>query len=194
MFMAKAKGPTYGVAFRRRRENRTNYAKRLALVKSGLPRMVVRSSNKGITVQFVKFGEKSDSTLAGVESRALKKFGWAPRANVPTAYLTGLLAATLAKKKGVKEFVLDLGLASPVKGSIPFAAQRGAIDCGLASPQGEGIADEGRMRGAHIEEYAKKLGEGEYKKMFAAYLKEGFEPKEFTKRFEQAKEAILKGA
>jgi large subunit ribosomal protein L18 len=194
MFMAKAKGPTYGIAFRRRRENRTNYAKRLALVKSGLTRMVVRSSKREVTVQFVEFGEEGDTTVVGVESRALKRFGWVPRANVPTAYLAGLYAATLAKKKGMKEFVLDIGLVSPVKSSIPFAAQKGAIDGGLASPQGEGIVDDGRMKGAHIEEYAKKLGDDEYRRMFASYLKEGLEPREFTKRFEQAKEAILKGA
>ena len=43
--MGKATGPTYTVPFKRRRENLTNYAKRLALLKSMKPRMVVRKSN-----------------------------------------------------------------------------------------------------------------------------------------------------
>ena len=37
--MTRAKGPTYDVSFRRRREGKTRYNKRLAYVKSGLPRM-----------------------------------------------------------------------------------------------------------------------------------------------------------
>ena len=36
------------VKFRRRREGITNYKKRLALVKSGLERVVVRKTNKRI--------------------------------------------------------------------------------------------------------------------------------------------------
>jgi ribosomal protein L18 len=40
--MAHATGPVYKVAFRRRRKNLTNYAKRLALVKGSSPRLVVR--------------------------------------------------------------------------------------------------------------------------------------------------------
>ena len=41
-----AKGKRYSVKFRRRREGKTNYKKRLAFVKSDLPRLVVRRSNK----------------------------------------------------------------------------------------------------------------------------------------------------
>jgi len=192
--MARAKGPKYESAFRRRRENRTNFAKRLALVKSGLPRMVVRRGSTSLLVQFVKYSEKGDVVLAGVNSASLKKFKWAPRANVPTAYLTGLLAGLLAKKKGVKDFVLDMGLYAPVKNSIAFAAQKGALDSGLHSPHGEGLTEESRLTGAHIEGYAKSLGESEYKKMFSNYLKDGFKPKEFVSHFKASKEAILKEA
>ncbi|MDK2384746.1 MAG: 50S ribosomal protein L18, partial [Candidatus Korarchaeota archaeon] len=37
-----ARSARYKVRFRRRREGKTDYKKRLALLKSGLPRMVVR--------------------------------------------------------------------------------------------------------------------------------------------------------
>ncbi len=190
--MAKAKGPVYVVAFRRRREKSTNYAKRLALVKSGVPRMVVRSSNKQVLVQFVAFEPAGDKVLASVASEKLKKFKWAPRRNLPTAYLAGYYAGLLGKKAGVKEFVLDIGLVSPVVGGLPFAAQMGAVDAGLTSPHGEGIADAQRMKGAHIEAFAKSLPDSEYKKKFSSYIKEGFDPKEFTKLFEKAREAIKK--
>ena len=63
--MTKAKGPTYEVPFRRRREKKTNYEKRLALVKGEKPIMVVRRSNRYITVQFVEFNPKGDKTVTG---------------------------------------------------------------------------------------------------------------------------------
>lgn len=192
--MARAKGPSYESAFRRRRENRTNFARRLALIKSGLPRMVVRRGSTSLVVQFVEYTPTGDRTIAGVNSASLKKFKWAPRANVPTAYLAGLYAGMLAKKKGVKEFVLDTGLSAPVKNSIPFAAQKGALDSGLSSPHGEGLADESRISGAHVEEYAKSLPDSEYNKRFSSYLKEGFRPREFISHFRASKEAILKEA
>ncbi|MEW5997069.1 MAG: 50S ribosomal protein L18 [Candidatus Micrarchaeota archaeon] len=189
--MARAKGPSYESAFRRRRENRTNFAKRLALVKGGLTRMVVRKGSTSLVIQFVEYTPSGDRVLAGISSSALKKFGWAPRANVPTAYLAGLHAGRLAGKKGIKEFVLDMGLGAPVRNSIPFAAQKGAIDSGLSSPHGEGLAEEARLSGAHIEEYAKSLSDAEYKRVFSSYLKEGFGPREFVSRFRAAKDAIL---
>jgi len=190
--MAKAKGPTYVVPFRRRNSKSTNYAKRLALVKSGKPRMVVRRSNKHVLVQLVEFNPSGDKILVSVNSKSLKKFKWASRRNLPTAYLTGFYAGMLGKKAGVKEFVLDIGLVPPVVGGLPFAAQKGAVDAGLASPHGENIVDEGRVKGAHIEALANSLSEADYKKRFASYLKEGFDPKKFTSLFESAKEAMGK--
>ncbi|MCP4646725.1 MAG: 50S ribosomal protein L18 [bacterium] len=190
--MAKAKGPTYVVPFRRRKSKSTNYAKRLALVKSGKPRMVVRRSNKHVIVQLVEFDPSGDKILVSVNSKNLKKFKWASRRNLPTAYLAGFYAGMLGKKAGVKEFVLDIGLVPPVVGGLPFAAQKGAMDAGLASPHGEGIVDEKRVKGAHIEAFANSLSEAEYKKRFSSYLKEGFDPKKFTSLFESAKEAMSK--
>jgi len=96
--MSKAKGPTYVVPFRRRKEKATDYRKRLALVKSGKPRMVVRRSNKHVLVQIVEFDPNGDKVLVSVNSKNLKKFKWASRRNLPTAYLTGYYAGMLGKK------------------------------------------------------------------------------------------------
>ncbi len=188
--MAKAKGPTYIVPFRRRKEKSTDYKKRLGLVKSGKPRMVVRRSNRHVIVQLVEFRPKGDRILVSVNSKNLKKFKWASRRNLPTAYLAGFYAGMLGKKTGVNEFVLDLGLISPIVGGLPFAAQKGALDAGLKSPHGEGIVNEERVKGAHIEALANSLSDADYKKRFSSYLKEGFDPKNFIRLFESAKEAI----
>jgi len=132
--MTKATGPSYKVYFRRRREGKTNFAKRLAMVKSGKTRMVVRRSNKSILVQFIDFEPAGDKTLLTVSGAHLaKSFKWPSKRNVWTAYLAGLLAGRMAKKKGVKEFILDMGMYVPSKGSVIFAAQKGAEDAGLST-------------------------------------------------------------
>ncbi|HSB47078.1 MAG TPA: 50S ribosomal protein L18 [Candidatus Bilamarchaeum sp.] len=130
--MTKAKGPSFKLYFRRRREGKTNFAKRLALIKSGKTRMVVRRSNSGVVVQFIDFDPKGDKTLLTVTgTHLLKMYKWPSKRNVWTAYLAGLMAGKMAKKKGVKDFILDLGMYVPSKGSVIFAAQKGAADAGL---------------------------------------------------------------
>ncbi len=132
--MTRAHGPSFRVYFRRRREGKTNFAKRLALVKGGKTRMVVRRSNKGIVVQFIDFDPKGDRTLLTVSGTHLAKlYKWPSRRNVWTAYLAGLMAGKMALKKGVKEFVLDMGMYVPSRGSVIFAAQKGAADSGLST-------------------------------------------------------------
>jgi len=130
--MSRAKNPKFKVHFRRRNEGRTNFVKRLALVKSEKPRMVVRRSNSNVVVQFITFDPKGDKTLVTITGKhLLKSFGWPSKRNVWTAYLAGLMAAVSAKKKGVSDFVLDVGLYIPSKGSLLFAALKGAHDAGL---------------------------------------------------------------
>ena len=55
-----ATGPRYKVPFRRRREGRTDYRHRAALLRGKLPRAVVRKSNRNITVQLVTYDDKGD--------------------------------------------------------------------------------------------------------------------------------------
>ncbi|MBU0591406.1 50S ribosomal protein L18 [Candidatus Micrarchaeota archaeon] len=132
--MTRAIGPSFRVSFRRRYEGKTNFAKRLALIKSGKTRMVVRRSNKNIVVQFVDFYPNGDKTILTINGNHLAKtYKWQPKRNVWTAYLVGLMAGKLAQKKGIKEFVLDMGMYVPSKGSIFFAALKGAVDSGLKS-------------------------------------------------------------
>ncbi|HIH22142.1 TPA: 50S ribosomal protein L18 [Candidatus Micrarchaeota archaeon] len=140
--MARAKGPTYSILFRRRREGKTNYAKRLALVKSGKTRLVVRRSNSGIIVQFVAFESNGDKTLVAVGPIQLKKLaGWSSKRNVYTAYLAGLYAGKEAKKKNITDFVVDFGLALPSKGGILLSALKGVVDAGLSTQIGEGVLE-----------------------------------------------------
>lgn len=188
--VAEATGPVYKVAFRRRRKNLTNYAKRLALVKGMVPRMVVRKSSKGVLVHFMEFAQKGDNVLAGAGSSQLKAYGWSPRCNAPTAYLCGLLAGKMAAKKGVKEFNLDIGMYTPSKGAIIFAALKGAIDAGLKTNYSEEMITEDRISGATIAAYAssiKSSDEAKYGRIFSSYIKENFRPENMVVAFNAAK-------
>ncbi|VVC01881.1 50S ribosomal protein L18 [uncultured archaeon] len=191
--MSKATGPVFKVGFRRRRSNLTNYAKRLALVKGMVPRMVVRKSSTGVLVQFVEFSAKGDKVVAQAQSSSLRQFAWAPRCNSPTAYLCGLLAGRMAGKKGVKEFNLDIGMYTPSKGSLVFAALKGAIDAGLSTNYTEEMISEDRITGAPIAAFAASLKSSDsarYGRIFSSYIKENFKPEDMVSAFRQAKGKI----
>jgi len=189
-----ADGPRYSVPFRRRREGRTDYKLRRALVRSGKPRAVVRVTNKYVYVQITDAELRGDIVRAAASSKELTKMGWkGASGNIPSAYLTGTLAARRAIAKGVKEAVLDIGLKSSTKGSKLFAVLKGLSDGGLEVPHSDGpLPDKGRIGGAHISEYAKKLsGETDvYRKTFSGYLKRGLKPEELSNHFEQVRQQI----
>jgi large subunit ribosomal protein L18 len=159
---------SYLMPFKRRREKKTDYKKRLALIKSEKTRLVIRKSSKNITVQFIDYNAKGDKTLVSAFSTELKKFGWKKTGNIPASYLTGLLAGKRARDKKVKEVVLDLGLQTSTKGSRIYAALKGVLDAGIKVPHSEKILpDEDRIKGVHIsentvkqfEEVRSKIGE-----------------------------------
>ncbi len=178
------------VPFRRRREGKTNYKKRLKLLLSHKPRLVVRRKHNQIICQVIEFHENGDVVLASANSLELKKFGWkAHGGSVPAAYLTGLLCGKRALEKGVKEAILDAGLSF---GESTFAAAKGFVDSGVDLPLGKEIQDR-RIQGFHIEDYAKELKEKnptKYEKQFSKYLKNGFDPTKFVEHFNDVKSKI----
>ena len=111
--MANRKPKT--VSFRRKREQKTNYTKRLYLLMSRQARLVVRLTNTKIIAQLVTSTSSGDVVVVAVDSGRLVKLGWNYSGkNIPAAYLTGLLLAKLALKKGVKEGILDTGFRYPI--------------------------------------------------------------------------------
>ncbi len=183
------------VPHRRRRELKTDYQKRLRLLKSGKPRIVVRKSVKNVTCQVVEYQPSGDRTLFSADSRELKKLGWnAGTGNIPSAYLTGLLCGTRAK--GIKEAVLDSGLHRSTKGSRLYAALKGVVDGGLKIPHSEEILpDEDRLKGQHIAAYAehvKKESAEKHRKMFSGYAKSKVAPEKLPEHFDEVRAKILK--
>jgi large subunit ribosomal protein L18 len=147
-----AKGPRYAVKFRRRRENKTDYKNRLALLKSNLPRVVLRKTNKQIIAQLIEYKISGDVTKVHISSKDLQKAGWTHSAkNLQAAYLTGLLLSKKAKGLKIKKAVLDLGLQSSTKGNTLYAALKGMADAGLEIPHDTKLfPSEKRINGEHL--------------------------------------------
>ncbi|KUE74167.1 50S ribosomal protein L18 [Candidatus Methanomethylophilus sp. 1R26] len=149
-----ATGPRYNVAFRRRREGRTNYYTRRKLLASHETRAVVRRSNKNITVQFADFTMTGDKIIAAADTKQFKALGWEHScSSIPAAYLVGYAAGLKAKKAGVEYAVLDLGMQNPQHGGVLFAVAKGIIDAGVEVPASEDVfPDEDRINGKHIDD------------------------------------------
>ena len=190
-----AKSSNYRVKLRRRREGKTDYQARKALVTSRKPRLVARPSLRNLNAQIIIAKPKGDEVLAAANSRELvKKFGWkAPTGNIPAAYLTGLLCGLKAKAKGVNEAILDIGLISPTKGAKVFAVLNGVVDAGVQVPHSEEKIVKERTKGEHIAKYAKSLGSGseEYTAKFSQYTAQGVAPEKVAEHFNKVKADIV---
>jgi large subunit ribosomal protein L18 len=191
--MAKKK---YISIYRRRREGKTDYHKRLKLLSSGIPRIVIRKSLKHMYVQIVKYNADGDIILCSATTKELVKYGWnISTGNLSSAYLAGVLVGIKAKKEGIDVAIVDFGLFSTTKGSKMYSAVKGAIDAGLQVNCSEEVfPDEERIKGNHIVRYAeilKKENKEKYESFYSKYHKAKITPESVPKLFEDVKNKIL---
>ncbi len=168
--------PTFKFQFKRRKEGKTDYKRRMKLLNSGKSRLVVRRSNNYIQVQIVNFDEKGDKTLFSSNSKSLKKLGWNFSCdNISAAYLTGIKIGKEALKNNIKEVILDLGLYSSTKGNRIYSVVKGVIDAGLKIPVNENILPSNeRIAGNHIASFNSKF-------------------KNLPNKFEEVKKILIEG-
>jgi len=169
----------------------TDYRKRLSLLRSRSPRVVVRKSLKHISMQIVEYSMQGDKVIASAHTKELVKQGWKGGTdNISAAYLCGLLLAKKAKAKG--RVIADLGLYPNVHGSKLYAALKGVVDGGLKLSLGEEVVpDESRLKGEHIAKYAAMLkGSDAYKTRFSRYIKVGLAPEDITTHFDEIRKKI----
>ena len=140
--------------FKRKLQGKTNYKKRLELLKSGVLRIVVRKSLKNITVQAVEYHPSGDKTLFTVTSQELKKYGWTGYGkNTPAGYLIGYLFGIKAQQKKITQAILDQGLYPTRQGTVSFSVLKGLVDSGMKIPHDPKIFPrEDRVQGKHISE------------------------------------------
>jgi large subunit ribosomal protein L18 len=190
-----ARGASYNIKFRRRREGKTNYKLRKRLIVSGLPRIVVRKTLKHVIVQLSEPKVDGDIILVSAHSKELIKYGWMGNFNnIPGCYLTGLLCGFRSIEKGVRKAVLDIGLQSPSQGGRIFAALKGIIDAGVNIPHKEDILpSEERILGNHISRYAKELSskseEGSH--FFSKYILKGLNPQDLPSHFSSVRKRLM---
>lgn len=146
------------VPYRRKREGKTDYKKRLRLLKSGGLRLVVRKSLKHIIVQFVAYDKDGDKTVLCTTSMELEKYGWQGyQRNIPAGYLVGLLCGIKAKQKHIDAAILDQGLYPARQGTVIYSVLKGVTDAGVAVPHDPSVfPEETRITGTHISEQTAK--------------------------------------
>jgi len=182
------------VEYKRKREGKTNYRKRLKLIASNKLRLVVRKSLKNITSYLVEYGVNGDKVVLGVSSKELeKKFNWKfSKDNIPAAYLTGLLLGAKANKKDIKEAILDLGLNGSVKGSKVYALLKGVLDAGLKIPHSKDmLPNDDIVKGNAVIKYFNLQKKSNL--IFSKYKKENLDVNQIQKIVEEIKKKILEG-
>ncbi len=182
------------IHFRRKREGKTNYKKRLKILLSNKIRLVVRKSLKNIYAQLTEYSDDGDLVKVSASTEELKKLGWKGNtSNIPASYLTGYLLGKKAKKSNMKEGILDIGMLPSVKGSRLYAVVKGAKDAGIAVPADkEMLPDYDTVTGAKVVQYAAlvKKDAQKYNAYFAAYLKQGLQPESLPAHVESIKKVI----
>ena len=152
--------PNKKTKFRRRREGKTDYKARLSLLKSGIPRVVVRKTNCYIIAQLVTSRGAQDYVVVGANSWELLAKGFPKDArgslkSLPAGYLTGILLASKIKKlkesNKLGKLLLDIGLQRSVRGSRIYAVAKGLIDSGIKLVcSAEMLPDEKRIYARHM--------------------------------------------
>ncbi|MGQ9718714.1 MAG: 50S ribosomal protein L18 [Nitrososphaerales archaeon] len=188
---------TYVPVMRRRRESKTNYRRRKAIVMSRLPFLSVFISEKNVFVQISSPRKEGDVSLASAHSRELIKFGWlGSRKSIPATYLTGLLAGLKAKGK-VDKVILYTGLRRFMPNSRITAVVKGLLDAGISVPiDQDALPSEDRLKGKHIADYAKYLLERDkvaYKARFSNLISKALNPEALLGHFEEVRKKIVEG-
>jgi len=157
-------GPIFKVGFKRRREQKTDYKKRLAVLKSKQDRFVLRVTNSLVKAQVIRYDKDGDKTLVAATSKELVALDYTGSLkNTPAVYLTALLLSQKAKKAKIKEVIYDLGARNYKSGNKIFAGLKAIVDSGLTCPHNEkAFPTKERIEGKTMAEYLKKSVDKEF--------------------------------
>ena len=139
---------------RRRKENRTDYLKRLKFLKSGKPRIVFRKTNRNILAQYVTSEQAQDKVEIGITSKQLLKYGWPKKAegslkSITASYLTGFLFGKKISDKPAS--IIDFGMTRNLHKTKIYAFLKGLTDAGVkVKHDAKVFPDEKRIKGEHM--------------------------------------------
>lgn len=141
---------------RRRKENKTNYKKRIKLLKSKSPRLVIRRTNRYFIAQYITSKEAADKVEIGITSKMLLKYGWPEELHgslksLPAAYFLGLLIGKKIQEEGLKIPITDFGLYRALHKSRLYAFVKGLVDSGLkVKHRDKTFPEEKKLKGEKI--------------------------------------------
>jgi len=141
---------------RRRKENKTDYVKRLKLLKGEKPRIVFRKTNRYIISEYTLSKEAQDKVVFGFDSRKLNEYGWPKDAqgslkSTTASYLTGYLIGKIIIKQKLETPILDAGMNRVLHKNKIYAFLKGIIDAGIKiNCEKEFFPDELRIKGQHL--------------------------------------------
>ena len=148
---------------RRRKESKTNYHKRLKLLKSGLPRVVFRKTNKYVIAQYVESKEAQDIIRMGITSKQLFKYGWplefkGSLKSIPASYLSGFLIGKKIIKNNLQDPIVDFGMMRVLNKTKVYSFIKGMMDSGIKIKcKEECFPDEERIRGKNMKKDFSKM-------------------------------------
>jgi len=121
---------------RRRLEAKTDYAKRIKLLKSNKPRLVFRKTNRYIIAQYILSESAQDKVSKGISSVELLKYGWpadmaGSLKSITASYLTGYLMGSKIIKDKMETPIIDFGMIKMIHKTKTFAFLNGIIEAGV---------------------------------------------------------------
>ena len=141
---------------RRRREHKTDYGKRIKILKGNVPRIIFRKSNKYVIAQYVSSKEAQDKVEFGMSSKDLLKHGW-PEENqgslksLSASYLLGLLMGKKIVKESLETPIVDFGMQRVLHKTKTYAFLNGLVNAGVKIKYDEKFfPEEDRIKGKHM--------------------------------------------
>ena len=141
---------------RRRREHKTDYSRRIGLLKSKSPRLVFRKTNKYVIAQYVVSKEAKDKVIFGNSSKDLIKYGWPNEfknslKSIPASYLLGLLMGKKIIKDKLEAPILDFGMLRMISKTRTYAFLKGLFDTGVKIKVKENtFPEEDKVKGKYL--------------------------------------------
>lgn len=141
---------------RRKKECKTDYGKRIKLLKSEKSRIVFRKTNRYLIVQYVESTEAKDKIIFGFTSKELLKYGWPQNAigglkSLTASYLTGYLVGKKILKNKLEQPIVDFGMIRVLYKTKVYAFIKGLINSGVKiSCKEEAFPEENRIKGEHM--------------------------------------------
>lgn len=146
------------IAKKRRIEAKTDYGKRLKLLKGDKPRLVFRRTNKYILAQYIVSQAAKDKVVKGISSLELTNYGWPKKMegslkSIPASYLTGYLIGKIIQKEKLETPIPDFGMLRMIHKTKSFAFLNGVIDSGIKIPcKKEAFPEKDRIVGKNLKE------------------------------------------